>query len=233
MNCPGCSAPLPASELVCRYCGSRLDVDLQGWAQAEVTGSWADRHCPDCRCPLDAVRLEPAVTAGSAATRDAGSVSLGRCPTCLGMFLGTGGIETLLSSGVGPVWEVNRPLLDALGEAPRTAASPSPVRYRPCPCCGELMNRNLYGKRSGVIVDRCAVHGFWLDAGELRQLLEWSRAGGQLHTQERLEQEQREQERRQRREDLESEERRRQLEDDGPRQPLLDLIVKGLDLRLW
>lgn len=223
MNCPSCSAPLPSGELVCRYCGSRLDVDLQGWAQAAVTGSWADRLCPDCRRPLDAVQL-----ASSAAP-----VHLGRCPDCLGLFLGSGGIETLLSRGVGPVWEVNRPLLDALGEAPRTAASPPPVRYRPCPCCGELMNRSLYGKRSGVIVDRCMAHGLWLDAGELRQLLEWSRAGGQLHTQERLEQDEREQERRERLEARETEERRRPLQDDGPRHPLLDLIVNGLDLGLW
>ncbi|MBM5821473.1 MAG: hypothetical protein FJ082_03160 [Cyanobacteria bacterium K_Offshore_surface_m2_011] len=223
MNCSSCSAALPSGELVCRYCGSRLDVDLQGWAQAEVTGRWADRLGPDCRRPLDAVQL-----ASSAAP-----VNLGRCPDCLGLFLGSGGIQTLLSHGVGPVWEVNRPLLEALGEAPRTAASPPPVRYRPCPCCGELMNRALFGKRSGVIVDCCMAHGLWLDAGELQQLLEWSRAGGQFLTQERLEQDEREQERRERREAQETEERRRALQDDGPRQPLLDLIMNGLDLGLW
>jgi Zn-finger nucleic acid-binding protein len=41
------------------------------------------------------------------------------------------------------------------------------------------MNRKLHGKRSGVIVDCCRDHGLWLDAGELRQLMEWSRAGGE------------------------------------------------------
>ena len=41
------------------------------------------------------------------------------------------------------------------------------------------MNRKLHGKRSGVIADYCRDHGLWLDAGELRQLLEWSRAGGE------------------------------------------------------
>ena len=41
------------------------------------------------------------------------------------------------------------------------------------------MNRKLHGKRSGVIVDSCRDHGLWLDAGELRQLMEWSRAGGE------------------------------------------------------
>tara|TARA_B100001093_G_scaffold125141_1_gene117724 strand:+ start:391 stop:567 length:177 start_codon:yes stop_codon:yes gene_type:complete len=35
----------------------------------------------------------------------------------------------------------------------------------------------LHGKRSGVIVDSCREHGIWLDAGELRQMIEWSRAG--------------------------------------------------------
>jgi Zn-finger nucleic acid-binding protein len=46
------------------------------------------------------------------------------------------------------------------------------------------MNRKLHGKRSGVIVDSCREHGIWLDAGELRQLMEWSRAGGEKLNQE-------------------------------------------------
>jgi hypothetical protein len=41
-----------------------------------------------------------------------------------------------------------------------------------------------------VIVDTCREHGIWLDGGELRQLLEWTRAGGQIHHEKtRLEQE--------------------------------------------
>ena len=40
------------------------------------------------------------------------------------------------------------------------------------------MNRKLHGRRSGVIIDSCRDHGIWLDAGELRQLMEWTRAGG-------------------------------------------------------
>tara|TARA_B100001173_G_scaffold239382_1_gene209126 strand:- start:19 stop:465 length:447 start_codon:yes stop_codon:yes gene_type:complete len=57
-------------------------------------------------------------------------------------------------------------------------------KYRPCPACQTLMNRKLHGKRSGVIVDSCREHGIWLDAGELRQLMEWSRAGGEKLNQE-------------------------------------------------
>lgn len=58
-------------------------------------------------------------------------------------------------------------------------------RYKPCPRCGELMNRRLFGKRSGVILDRCRDHGSWIDAGELRQLMEWTRAGGRIYHEER------------------------------------------------
>ncbi len=41
------------------------------------------------------------------------------------------------------------------------------------------MHRKLQGQRSGVVVDSCREHGLWLDSGELRQLMEWSRAGGE------------------------------------------------------
>ena len=54
------------------------------------------------------------------------------------------------------------------------------------------MNRKLQGQRSGVVVDSCREHGLWLDSGELRQLMEWSRAGG-----EKLDQDHREQEKNQ------------------------------------
>ena len=33
---------------------------------------------------------------------------------------------------------------------------------------------------SGVIVDKCKEHGIWLDGGELRQLMDWIKAGGQI-----------------------------------------------------
>ena len=66
------------------------------------------------------------------------------------------------------------------------------------------MNRSLHGKRSGVVVDRCRDHGLWLDAGELRQLLEWARAGGVLLDLERRQEQAREEARRQEQERQES-----------------------------
>lgn len=185
MNCPGCSAPLTAGDLHCSYCGSRVDVDLQGWARAGSDGFRPDLHCPEGHGPLETIRI------GAAA-----DLALDRCPVCLGMFLERGALEQLLSQAVGPVWEIDTPLLNRLAENPRS--SPASLRYRRCPACSEMMNRSLFGRRSGVIVDRCRSHGTWLDAGELRQLLEWTRAGGALRHQER-ETEARQAEERQRR----------------------------------
>lgn len=157
---------------MCSYCGSRQDVDLQGWSRAEASGQCADLRCPDGHGPLEEVRLG----------RE-GTLRLGRCPTCLGLFLTPDALEQLLLEAVLPVEEVNRRLLDQLVNHPRGEAGT--FRYRPCPHCGELMNRRLFGKRSGVVLDRCRDHGSWLDAGELRQLMEWTRAGGRIHDQER------------------------------------------------
>ena len=112
---------------------------------------------------------------------------LDRCPSCLGLFLPIGALERLLEQQSGPVLGVDHRLLQALAEMPR--ASRGPLRYRRCPSCSELMQRSLQGKRSGVVVDRCRDHGLWLDAGELRQLLEWARAGGALLDREIREQE--------------------------------------------
>jgi len=112
-----------------------------------------------------------------------------------------GVVEQLLSQAVRPSIEIDGPRLNSLVE--QAAGSRPPLRYRHCPVCDDLMNRRLYGKRSGVIVDRCRDHGLWLDAGELRQLMEWAHAGGLLHHAARMEEEQREQERQRRQEEVE------------------------------
>ena len=44
------------------------------------------------------------------------------------------------------------------------------VQYRKCPECEAFMHRRNFRKSSGVIIDRCAVHGTWLDADELEQI---------------------------------------------------------------
>jgi Zn-finger nucleic acid-binding protein len=40
-----------------------------------------------------------------------------------------------------------------------------------CPSCRSTMTRVIFGRRSGVVIDVCAMHGTWFDAGELTKVL--------------------------------------------------------------
>jgi Zn-finger nucleic acid-binding protein len=100
---------------------------------------------------------------------------LDRCAACLGLFFDTGELEAVIERQVPPVYEIDRITLSRLSEQ-----NGEPVRYRRCPVCRNVMNRVNYGGSSGVIADRCREHGIYLDAGELRRILAWVRAGGRL-----------------------------------------------------
>lgn len=53
-----------------------------------------------------------------------------------------------------------------------------PVRYVPCPACGDLMTRRNWGSHSGIIVERCESHGTWFDAGEVEKIRNFIQLGG-------------------------------------------------------
>jgi Zn-finger nucleic acid-binding protein len=61
---------------------------------------------------------------------------------------------------------------------PRFSSPERDVRYAWCPGCGQVMARMTFGKRSGVVVDVCRVHGTWFDRGELDAVMEFVRGGG-------------------------------------------------------
>ena len=56
--------------------------------------------------------------------------------------------------------------------------APDRVTYLPCPVCNARMNRTVFGKSSGVIVDACRLHGTWFDARELTASLAFVERGG-------------------------------------------------------
>jgi len=69
-------------------------------------------------------------------------------------------------------------LRQGYGGQAQTAARLPPVRYRPCPRCGKMMNRVNFGKLSGAVVDVCKGHGTFLDRGELHQIVRFIQSGG-------------------------------------------------------
>lgn len=165
--CQHCSAPLPANTNKCIYCGVRNDVDLHARRSYDIVQQQSERLCPHCEKPLQTIDLHLD-----------GAFLIERCEDCFGLFFDPGQVETLLESSVSHVFEINLEHLDNINKD--RFQGNKPVKYVKCPVCHILMNRNAYGYRSGVIIDRCRNHGVWLDSGEITHLMEWKKAGGQL-----------------------------------------------------
>ena len=166
-RCSSCSAPLPADTSRCSYCGTRNDMDVLTIDRFAVSRQASRRQCPDCRIPLQTIRLSTD-----------GAFAIERCPTCFGLFFDPGELQAFLAASVSPAFQISTEEIININR--ERADRDRQVRYIPCPECGILMNRVNFGYRSGVVMDQCRKHGVWLDNGELTHLMEWKKAGGQL-----------------------------------------------------
>ena len=171
-NCKNCGAGLPAKAIECPYCGSRQDVDLHGIHRFTIEVPESDRICPRCNKAMPTLDLKLQ-----------GKFLIERCETCMGMFFDPGELEALLDKSVSNVYFIDYDQLKSLKTVKRH--NDYPITYIKCPICKKLMNRINFGSQSGVIVDKCKGHGVWLDGGELRRLMEWIKAGGKLHHQQK------------------------------------------------
>ncbi|MBF0229480.1 MAG: zf-TFIIB domain-containing protein [Desulfamplus sp.] len=188
-KCINCAAPLPSNSIECEYCGSKNDTDLRGIHDFTTEEPQTNRICPNCNISLKTIDL-----------KIGGKFLIERCEECFGLFFDPGELEAIIDASVKNVYTINLKKLDNinLSMTPKN----NKVVYIKCPVCSNFMNRVSFGTKSGVVVDRCKEHGIWLNAGELRHLFEWKKAGGQLlHEQrerEKTERKEREQERRER-----------------------------------
>jgi Zn-finger nucleic acid-binding protein len=136
----------------CSGCGCELGLIVESELQ--------NAHCSDCQEPLEAIK-EPAGT-------------LLGCRHCGGQFVE----HALFRSLIQHAEIAGAAIPDAPYKRPPPKAVLERVHYRPCSVCGQMMNRKNFGGASGVIVDVCAKHGTWFDAGELPQVLEFVQTGG-------------------------------------------------------
>jgi Zn-finger nucleic acid-binding protein len=173
MDCISCGGPLDPKSNVCKFCGTLNDMDLRALHQNYEKGAPTERICPLCDVPLHSLNLGG----------DEDFV-IERCEKCLGLFFDPNELEVLVDSSVSHVYTIDRERMAKLIEE-EGAENPRPVSYIKCPVCRRLMNRRVFGVRSGVAVDVCREHGIWLDAGELGRILKWAKAGGLIHTREK------------------------------------------------
>lgn len=166
-QCNSCSAPLAANTQYCHYCGVRNDVDLRGKHDYSVITRESTRICPECNINLQTIALDMQPP-----------LQIERCTTCFGLFFDPGEVETLLETAVSPVFNINQDLLGNINKD--RYQKNKPVKYLECPECLNMMNRVVFGHKSGVVIDQCRAHGVWLDGGEISHLLEWKKAGGQI-----------------------------------------------------
>lgn len=150
----------------CPYCGVRQNIDLRQINYRDIH-TRKEMPCPSCHTPLGAIEV----------VVDGKPVRIERCETCEGLFFNPGELELLLELQTHEiVWLDTR----QLAEEAASFSNDGAVVYRKCPVCAERMSPHNFGGKSGVLLDRCGTHGFWLDGGELRRLAEWWRAGGRL-----------------------------------------------------
>lgn len=177
LRCPGCGAPVAPDDPQCPYCRAQLATvacpSCLGLAPVSA------EHCPACGAALaprqaaDSGRPCPACPGALSVSR-LGEVEVQGCAACGGLWLDREVFEQL-----GAARERQGAVLGALppAEGP-TSPILGEVRYRPCPACGQRMNRTNYARRSGVVLDVCRAHGLWFDKDELRRVLAFIADGG-------------------------------------------------------
>ncbi|HEY6320040.1 MAG TPA: zinc ribbon domain-containing protein [Thermoanaerobaculia bacterium] len=203
VRCSACGAPREGDEPECRYCGASFtvherDIDtICPVCMARVSSG--ARFCDHCGSPILADQAAAAATTLRCpacgprqllrSRQFAGEpVAVSECVICGGLWAERRVFEVLLvRARHGQLGGAAVAIQGARPERPAgTAAAGAGGEgaggghlYRPCPVCGALMNRQNYGRKSGVILDVCGAHGIWFDLDELPRVLAWIQGGGE------------------------------------------------------
>ena len=208
LKCPGCGAPATAESARCDYCRARLaTVSCGSCFGLLFEGAAFCHHCGAERSRVEAPEREAVRCPACRGTMHwivVGGTDLLECEACDGTWVEAAMFERVCANGEAQAAIVHgKPVIGAAAPAApdnvRPASAPShaaPIRYRPCPRCGKLMNRINFGRLSGAIVDVCKGHGTFLDRGELHQVIRFIQAGGMDRSREAQREELLEQQRR-------------------------------------
>jgi Zn-finger nucleic acid-binding protein len=151
--CPECLSMSKEGAKFCSGCGKPLTLKVDKPKEAS-------EQCPRCKIKMR--------------RRGVGAHETLECPMCCGLFVEVDVMESMIRDQEKRVGEVASPTK----RPERSSLNAGPVSYVMCPVCGTVMNRLNYGRISGVIVDYCKKHGYWLDEGELEKIAKWVATGG-------------------------------------------------------
>ena len=175
LNCPECGAAVAQDSPQCQYChallqtvacphcmgmmfaGSKFCPHCGASVQSVLQGTNTHRQCPRCKVKLLDVQVA--------------NTQLEECTQCGGLWVDVTSFEFICANTEAQSAATGLKL-------PLPVAVDPHVCYRPCPECGKLMSRLNYAGRSGIVIDVCRPHGVWLDRDEIRQIIEFVRAGG-------------------------------------------------------
>jgi Zn-finger nucleic acid-binding protein len=165
MQCHHCGGALEGTMTFCPYCGVRQDIDLRQIHYRDL-GSEDALPCPSCETMLTLIEFDTTPP-----------MRVERCQACHGMFFNPGELQALLEESTHPLVWLDTVQIQQIAD---DFGHDHQVVYRKCPTCAERMSHINFAGHSGVILDRCGLHGLWIEGGELRRLTEWWRAGGKL-----------------------------------------------------
>ncbi len=191
VHCSNCGATLRTKTTSCEYCGGKITA--------------AERNlgppCPECYarlrkgaqfCSECGVSIRPeamkAIRLDAKCPRCKGDLILQElpeghyteCSLCAGIWLDGDSfhqvIEKKEESSLGKLFSAKK--------SQPVQAYDQPVRYLPCPTCGQMMNRKNFGGCSGVVIDWCKGHGYWFDTHELEKVISFVKSGGMARARE-------------------------------------------------
>jgi len=176
LRCPSCGASVAPEAVECGHCHVTLHPVRCPWCF-----DWTFMEARDCtRCGSHAEPSARKVTCPSCreplSTRKLGNASLSGCVRCAGVWADAASFKTICSDRETQAAYLGDGSL--LAGPPISDPQASPIVYRPCAVCAELMNRFNFANCSGVILDSCRPHGVWFDPDELRRIVAFIRGGG-------------------------------------------------------
>ena len=180
-RCSACGAVAREQDDDCDYCGSEI-VHAQhrgGLICPECMARNLDdaRFCLACgtgfepRTPLvDTPELRCPCCERWMSASEVGGLVVQECPKCHGLWAAGEVFSQLVDRAASVAKERAETGADAAPRVEGDNPAKTKVEYRRCPECDDLMGRQNFRKRSGVIVDVCHSHGTWLDAHELERI---------------------------------------------------------------